>query len=56
MLMQGELRMKDKCLLFSVLSFINDLPLRINSLSEPILFANDTSVMFKITGLDCWLD
>jgi hypothetical protein len=45
MLMQGELRMKDKCRLFLVLSFINDLPLQINSLAEPILFADDTSVL-----------
>ena len=27
------------------LSFMNDLPLRINSLAEPILFADDTSVV-----------
>ena len=27
--------------------YINDLPLRINSLSEPILFADDTSVIIS---------
>jgi hypothetical protein len=32
-------------LLFTI--YINDLPLRINSLSEPILFADDTSVIIS---------
>ena len=27
--------------------YINDLPLRIDSVSEPVLFADDTSVNFK---------
>ena len=26
---------------------MNDLPLRINSISEPVLFANDTSVIIS---------
>jgi mannose/fructose/N-acetylgalactosamine-specific phosphotransferase system component IID len=32
-------------LLFLV--YVNDLPLRINSLAEPILFADDTSVIIS---------
>ena len=31
----------------SILGPLNDLPLRINSVSEPISFADDTSVNFK---------
>jgi hypothetical protein len=27
--------------------YVNDLPLRINSVSEPVLFANDTSVLIS---------
>jgi hypothetical protein len=33
------------CLLFLI--YINDLPLRINYLSEPIFFADDTSVIIS---------